>query len=587
LTSENVKKETAGYENIRQFLLNKKNLINFLGIILIVYTAFLLIRICASVFGNISMPNEYREAANIQLTQTIMKGINPYSLKSYEGDLPGMIYVYGPLYSVFTALLGLIFPIDIITLHYVVTFAAVLISAALSAVMVYKRTEYLAAPAAVFLFIINCNWRYGYINAVPDSFALMIAVIIIFIMSLKDFRLKNFLCALLSIMLFFVKQYFAVIAAAIFIFKLINDRKDCLKFFINGLVISLITFIAVSLTCPLYWTYSIYLAHGPFGITQEQYHAAYGGYMKEYTKEELEQKEQKRKEQEEKLKKENIENFTAESVNTDPDSGFGYEILQLRSLAGIFIFVFLATLMGILRELKTGFKDRKDFMFFLVIYMVVSFTALIYLGRNNGAWLSYYLQLLMPEVIIYAFITVDRLLGKDDKRIAVCAFGLLFLMIFFTAYRTNGRLKVYEKDESQLLEWTKAYDIAARYAEKGEVYYVPLLGFQTFSNGQYLYNNGHSMVITGFFRGEFFAVPWEQKVFPNGGMVLNRHYAYQEHIKEKVAKQDYELVTIIDGVDTDAGRLGIADLKEAGYHKEDSCLLNAGRMNYEVQFWVK
>ena len=581
------KKETAGYKSIRQFFLKKKNILNFLGILMMIYTVYLLFVIIRASFGSISIPNEYREAANIQLTKTFMEGVNPYSLKAYDGDIPGMIYVYGPLYSLFTALLGLLLPVDIVMLHYVVTLASVLIGAGLAAYMTYERTESIAPPAAVFLFLINCSWRYGYINAVPDAFALMISIIIFFIVSRKKFALQNFLCALLSIALFFTKQYFAVIALSIFIFKLINDKKDCLRYTIDGVIIALVTFIAVSITCPLYFTYSVYLAHGPFGITQEQYHKAYGGYMKEYTEEEKKEKEEERREKEAELKEENVEEFTAESVNTDPDSGFGYEIMQLKSLAGIFIFVFFAAFLGILFEIINKLKNRQDLGMFLIIHMTVAFIALIYLGRNNGAWLSYYLQLLMPAVIIYAFIFVENEIEKENGIRVVCFWPLLFLMMFFTAYRTDGRLKVYEKTDEQLAAWERAYEITAKYAEKGEVYYVPILGFQTFSNGQELYNNGHSMVITGYFRGEYFAVPWEQKVFPNGGTVLQKHFDHQQYIKEKAANREYELVTIIDGVDTDAGRLSVKDLKNDGYEKKDSILLNVGRMSYDVQFWVR
>ncbi len=591
--------KTAGYDSIRRFLhIDKKIILNILAGILCVYTVFLLIRICLATFGNISIPNEYREAANIQLTKAFMDGVNPYSLSAYDGEIPGMIYVYGPLYSLFTAFLGKLLPIDIITLHYAVTFFSVLISAGLAAYMVYKRTKYAAAPVSAFLFIINCSWRYGYINAVPDAFALMIFVIIIFLMSLETGKedgaswksfIRDIVCAVLSVSLFFVKQYFLIIVAAVFLFKFINDRKDGIRFFLITAAASAVVITIVTLTCPLYWTYSIFLAHGPFGISQEQYHKAYGGYMEENAapekKEEI--KEEIKEDPAPEKKNEKDEAFTVESVNTDPKSGLGYEILQLKSLAGMFIFIFAAVLWGVISEIRNGFKNRRDFVFFLLILMVISFCALIYLGRNDGAWLSYYLQLLMPEVIIYAFIFTDAVICSDKRSAGMAAFVLLCFMMFFTAYRTNARLKVYDKTKEQLSEWNRAYALAAEYASKGEVYYVPVLGFQTIYNGQELYNNGHSMVITGWFRGEYFAVDWEQKVFPLAGNVLQRHFEYQEKIKEKAAKKEYDLVTIIPGMDTDLGRLNCEDLKSYGYRKIDSILLNTGRLAYEVQFWVQ
>ena len=590
--TENSNKKTAGYVGIRRFLLDKKILLNLLASVLAVYTLLLLIRITAAVFGNISVPNEYREVANIQLTKAFMDGINPYRMSAYDGDIPGIIYIYGPLYSLFTALLGKLIPIDIIALHYMVTLFSVVVSAGLAAYMVYKRTKYLAAPAAVFLFIINCSWRYGYINAVPDVFALMIFIIIIFLMSLRSSEeaegnikhlIPDLLCAVLSISLFFVKQYFLVIAAAVFLFKFINNRKDGIRFLFISAGLSAAIFIIVSVTCPLYWTYSVFFAHGPFGMPERQLKVASVGNPERYfyfkNGEKIRGIEKKDNTLDE-------ESFTADSENTDPDSGFGYEILQLKSLAGMFIFIFAAALWGIITEIINGFKNRREFEFFLIILMVISFISLIYLGQNDGAWLSYYLQILMPEIIIYSFIFIDGMICADKRSINAAAFILLVLMMFFTAFRTDGRLKVYDKTKEQLADWSRAYALSGEYAERGEVLYVPLLGFQTIYNGQELYNNGHTTVITGRFLAEYEAVGWEQKIFPEAGPVLESHCDYQQKIKEKAADREYNLVTIIDGVDTNEGRLTVSDLESYGYRKIDSILLNTGRLSYDVEFWV-
>ena len=77
---------------------------NAIGILIFVYAAILIINIGRASLADISFPNEYREAANIQLTMEFLKGKNPYSLSAYSGSVPGIIYVYGPLYSLFTAL---------------------------------------------------------------------------------------------------------------------------------------------------------------------------------------------------------------------------------------------------------------------------------------------------------------------------------------------------------------------------------------------------------------------------------------------------------------------------------------------------
>lgn len=576
------KKKAAGYESIRQFFI-KKNIMNALGVLIFAYAAILIFRIFRVSFLDVSFPNEYREAANVQLTMEFLKGNNPYSLSAYGGSEPGMIYVYGPLYSLFTALVCRVIPVNVILMHYIVSFLSVIIGAALAAYMTYEKTEYLAAPAAVFLFLINCNWRYGYINAVPDSFALMIMILIFFAATRKEFRFRDTVMAVLGVMLFFVKQYFVVVLFSVLVYRLICSRKKAVSLLIRIAAVSVITFTVISLTCPLYFTYTVFMAHGPFGMSEEQFSELYA-----YLREENEQDkyyEDEEETEETEIKEE--ESLTNKSENTDPGSGFSYEILQIRSLAGMFIFIFIAALAGMFLEMKNGFKHRGDPEFFYIIHMAAAFLALLYLGRNNGAWLSYYLQLLMPAVIIYAFIALDVLIAEKEGILQDLIMAFFVITVAFSAYRTTTRLKVYEKTDEQIKAWERAYEIVSSAAEKGEVYYVPPLGYCALSNGQYLYNNGHNMVVNIQFLMEYETTPWEQKLFPHAGMVMRAHYDEQMKIREKAENGEYELVTLIDGMDTDYDRLDMADLKKAGYKKTDDILLYSGRLSYNVQFWTK
>ncbi|MCR5649606.1 MAG: hypothetical protein K6F86_00310 [Lachnospiraceae bacterium] len=581
------KKRAAGYESIRQFFI-KKNIMNAVGICILVYALILIIKICRTTFLGIAFPNEYREAANIQLTMEFLKGSNPYSLSAYNGPVPGMIYVYGPLYSLFTALLCLFIPADVVTMHYIVTFVSVIAGALICAYMTYEKTQYLAAPAAVFLFIINCSWRYGYINAVPDAFAVFIMIFVFFIVSRREFKFKDTILAILSLMLFFVKQYFLVVSVSVIIFRFINDRKKAIRLTIQTLLISAAVFITVAVTCPLYFTYTVFMAHGPFGMSEELFSELYDYLEEENAEDEHYEEEAEKEEIKEKgTEKEEEAVLTNNSENTDPVTGFSYEILQLKSLAGMFILVFFFAFAGIVTEAAGGFKHKGEIEFFLIIHMIIAFAALIYLGRNDGAWLSYYLQLFMPAVIIYAFIISDRFIAEKENVMGNILTVLFIVTVTFTAYRTGTRLKIYEKTDEQIKSWERAYEITSNAAKKGEVYYVPPLGYCAFSDGQYLYNNGHNMVVNIQFLMEYNSTLWEQKLFPNAGMVINAHYDEQMKIKEKVKNREYELVTLIDGMDTDYDRLDIADLKKAGYSKTDDILLYSGRLSYDVQFWSR
>ena len=282
--------------------------------------------------------------------------------------------------------------------------------------------------------------------------------------------------------------------------------------------------------------------------------------------------------------------LSASAADTDPKAGFGYEILQLRTLAGTFLFIFISAAAGMIIAFKRKTLLSMDLKMLLIIHIFVASAALIYLGRNDGAWLSYYLQLLMPAVIIYAFIIIEEIAGRADRKAElVCSMVLFAMMIFFTIYRTNSRMAVYSVSSEEEADWDRAYGILDNYCEKGEVYYYPLLEFNALKNDQYFYNNGHATVVTTWFRGEWIAVKWEPVLFPYAYRVMVKNLEYQDEIKDKIKKGEYSLVTYIEGADMSPGgeRFNTGDLAEGRYEKIDTITLKAGRMSYDVQFWAK
>jgi len=167
--------DTAGGMRRRLFF-------NVVAAAVIFYSAFFVVHIAVSAFTGTQIPNEYREAANVDLTLSIIQGVNPYSLAALDGPRPGLVFQYGPLFSLLVAGVHFIVPfIDIIALHYVVAFICVMTAAVMASVMAKENTETLLPCAVVFLFTIVCTWRYGYINAVPDTLGVTLLVLILFV----------------------------------------------------------------------------------------------------------------------------------------------------------------------------------------------------------------------------------------------------------------------------------------------------------------------------------------------------------------------------------------------------------------------
>ncbi|MCR4746333.1 MAG: hypothetical protein K5894_14045, partial [Lachnospiraceae bacterium] len=122
----------AGYDSTRQYFVNNLKFVSLISIPAIIYTVYLLSKMLGHTFTDVNIPNEYREAANVLLTSEFLKGNNIYSIEALNSDLPPMIYLYGPLYSLVTAFFGIFIKTDIVLLHYFVTFACIVGSAFLA-----------------------------------------------------------------------------------------------------------------------------------------------------------------------------------------------------------------------------------------------------------------------------------------------------------------------------------------------------------------------------------------------------------------------------------------------------------------------
>ena len=124
---ETLSNKKAGYESIRL------SIMEWLLLPLIIYAAYLICGIVSHTFSDVLIPNEYREGANVFMTMELFKGNNPYSLASLNGELPPMIYLYSPLYSLVTGACGGLLSlmhvnVDLVLLHYGVTFFCIIFS---------------------------------------------------------------------------------------------------------------------------------------------------------------------------------------------------------------------------------------------------------------------------------------------------------------------------------------------------------------------------------------------------------------------------------------------------------------------------
>lgn len=575
----------AGYESIRLSFSEKttyEKIIAILFVPLVFVALYMVTGIISHTISDLNIPNEYRESANVLMTMELMKGNNPYALSALNGEYPPFIYLYGPLYSLITAGIGLLLktigvPFDVIALHYGVTFFCIMLASILAFLVVRQKTGTNTLAVAAFIFLINCSWRYNYVNAVPDSMGLAIMMLILFILSGKDFKGKEILCAFLTTAVFFTKQYYLLIAgtAVIFLF-LFKGWKSMVKYLLSlGIFFAAVYFFLKS-CCPLFETYMLYFAKGPgTGIASS-------------------------------VKRGDVKL-----------SGAEYNFQQIMSLGGIFFMFFLTEFIACIHYLvrfvkefrnraaeddakgiralrsaiaRTGESigvDSCDAL--MLIHMGVSGICLMYIGRNDGAWLSYYLELFMPALIMGALIlfkkvsmyySVNGIFGINIRTSLLILSGYLLFLTGITIMRADERLPISPLSEEDYQQWEAAETVLSE--NPGDMYLYPLLSYYGIHNDIYIYNSGQPFVVSERFYKSYHKHPDKMEKYPYAEDIFTSHFDYREEIKDRVRKGDYSLVSYIEGTDEVFDREDLS-LK---YRKCGKYALRTGRQIWDVELWV-
>ena len=536
----------------------------------LLYTLYFLFGIIYASFKNASIPNEYREAANVLLTNAFREGNNPYALSSLSGEQPGMIYLYGPLYSILVCALSFLIPCGIVTIHYVATLIFMFLSAFLGSRIVWERSKSVLPALLAFLFMFNCHWRYNYVNAVPDSMALCLMVLMLFILSRDSLKHKFLPLSILTLAIFFTKQYFLLIAGTVFIYLFLFDSaKEAFKYCITTGILFIAAGIAIQAACPLFWTYNFYMAKGPgSGIAH---------------------------------------NVTKNGIKVSSES---YNFQQVMSIGGLFLMLFITEtggcLMAFLEPLIKKIRLPERLRLFLrlpepnpyerlfrltktdilmLIHLGVSGLCLtFYLGKNGGAWLSYYLELFIPALIIGSMLMLEKGIKATAepifwKRTAYAAY--LMVLILFTLSRTDTRLQKNPLSDEDYKAWEAAENLLKEYG--GNQYLYPIFAYFGLKERAYIYNTGQPFVVSEKFYRRYKKSFLDQKLFPYADKIFSSHLSYREKMRQFMLDGEYSLITRIDGKDQVFER---EDLQKR-YRMIRALDLRTGRQVWRVEFWIR
>lgn len=554
-------------------LLKKQNIAyKIVTLFILTFICFFLLRVVKNTLVGLDFPNEHLEPANVLLTESFLNGNNPYKRTNIvpAGQEPPINFEYPFLHSIFAAAFSIILGGNTVAAHYLVSFLAMIISAFLGGAIVARYSKTTIGPTLSFLLLMFCHWRYGYITASPDGFGLFVTILTLYLAVKPSLKYREIWCAVGTIAAFYSKQYFAGICFSIFIFMLCYSKKQAFKYFVWCAILLALSMILITWQWPLFWVYSVLLLM----------YGCFHGWGSE---------------------------------------GFIYVLEQMKYLAVVFggmIAIIAVALIKLLKnkklndanetnaEVNKKVKKRLikegDALPLFLIQIPIQIVMLFIFGRNDGAYLTYFLQLLIPSIGITALILMEVMCKDDEniisdskyenkakasimKLIGKYSFVAIYLLVvLFTIVFGWTKLPMHMYTDEDVANWQKAYAIIDEYREKGPVLHNNATAYYAIKHGDSTFGAGHNGDIRYDTYDEWKKSSLQQFLFPDAGAMYDENLKYREVIAQRVRDKEIALVICLDE------KLFITDelLQESGYKKIETIPLALGNMYYEARFWV-
>ena len=533
---------------------NEHILYKLLTFAIIAVIALFLLRVVKNTIVGLDYPNEILEPADVNFTNALLEGNNPYLRENIakEGEEPPVNYEYPFLNNICAAAFSFITGGNTVAAHYLVSFIAMVGTAVLGAVIIGRYSRTSVGAMAGFLLLLFCHWRYGYISASPDGFGLFVTMMTLYAASRPALKHRALRCALLTVACFYSKQYYAGVCVAIFIYFWCYSKKEALKYF-AWCVVGLASSVAIiTYAWPLYWDYSILcLMHGCF----------HGWSM----------------------------------------DGVLNVLNQMKYLAFIFAGMLAVLAVALVKFIKTGRAEKTDIntsginnsgsrdeshddketnaLLLFLIQIPVQIIILFFVGRNDGAYLTYFLQLLIPSLVIATLILMEQMVITKHEMIFIGCYGLL---VAFTVYFGWTKLPMHMLTEEDVSNWERAYALIDEYREKGEIQHYIVTAYNAIENGDSVFLTGHDGDITEANYAEWREIPLQQMIFPDADEMYEENLSYREVIKDRI--KNHELALVIE--QPEGGFIGADYLTASGYEIAETFSLQVGNIEYQIAMWA-
>lgn len=313
------------------------------------------------------IPNEIREGANAAIVDSFAQGINPYRNLILENGFPSVFYMYPILNNLIAAAIVKLTSIQsgmiLLVLNMLWTLGTGLLIS--SIVRHYVDDDFLIILS--FLLSQYCGWRYTNVSSFPDMLGVFLMVCIMFICTKYKISIKTVsILAVLTVLCFCSKQYMLVVGLPVVIYLFLNGyKRECLIYLVETTGIGLLSTVIIYAVMPIYFIETLLL------------------------------------------------------VGNSADNELRWAFTQFIKMGKLFFPWFVVISIWIIRRIY----DKRKLIDYVWINLCSMTVLLFYFGQNNGAHLSYYLQLWLPAIIVMgmrALYEITDLLNREWKKYAIC-----------------------------------------------------------------------------------------------------------------------------------------------------------------------
>lgn len=515
----------------------KENLIyKIITIGLLAFVFLFFFKVINNSIEGLIYPKERYELVNVRFTQSFIDGNNPFFRreKVAYGTEPPVVYEYAFFNSLVCALVSLLIGGNTLIAHYIVSFLAMVGTGLLGAALVGEKSKTTVGPTLCFVLLLFCHWRYGYISAAPDSMGLFLSVLVLYIATRDNFKYKELLCSLGVILIFYTKQYMVGICFSLFIYFLMVSRKSAIKFLVLCLILTPISVIVVTLFLPYYWEYSVL-----FLLLGSQGHPLI--------------------------------------------DGLKYVLEQFSYLSFIFAGMYIVAIVWIIKKCpvknENGEKNFGGNSRLFLVNIVVQIILVAYFARNDGTYLTYFLQMLFPSVVIFSTIALENTEWSKIKwvNIIVCA-----ACVLFTVYFGWHRLPMHSLSDEEKKDWQEAYSLLDENRDKGEIAHYFSTSIYGYYHGDSLFQTGHDGCLNERVYNRWNNSSTYKKLFPEVKFIMEEEFEYRDIILDRIKAHQ---MSVVVRPSNDEWYVSEELLKESGYAVVKELNLAVGNMIYPTEFW--